>query len=158
MLAHRPVAAAALVVASLVLAGCTALGGGGGATPTPTGVPEVDVLDLQVGDCLDTHGRPGITATVPVVDCAVEHDSEAYATFTLDDGDFPGDDTVKSGAQASCAGAFAEFAGIDYEASTLDYAYYFPTRGSWATGDRRILCLIVDPAQRVTGTLEGAAR
>lgn len=159
MAAHRPAAAVALAAVSLLLVGCSALGGGGGApTPTPTGVPEVDVVDLAVGDCLDTHGRPGVTAAVPVVDCSVEHDSEAYASIALDDGEFPGDDSVKSSAQAGCTEAFTAFAGIDYESSTLDYAYYFPTRGSWATGDRRILCLILDPEQRVTGTLEGATR
>ena len=159
MTLSRPAAAVALAAASIVLAGCSALGGGGGTpTPTPTGAPEVDVLDLEVGDCLDTHGRPGITKTVPVVDCSIEHDSEAYAALPLNDGDFPGDDSVKSSAQAGCAEAFTAFAGIDYEGSTLDYAYYFPTAGSWAAGDRRILCLILDPGARVTGSLEGAGR
>ncbi|CAN5253187.1 hypothetical protein BH11ACT5_BH11ACT5_25660 [soil metagenome] len=159
MTAHRPVAALVVVAASILLAGCSALGGAGGApTPTPTGPPQVDVVDLAVGDCLDTHGKPGITKTVPVVDCSLEHDSEAYAAIALDDDDFPGDDIVKSTAQQGCTDAFAGFAGIDYDSSSLDYAYYFPTSGSWAAGDRRILCLIVDPAARVTGTLEGAAR
>lgn len=159
MTAHRPAAAVALLASSILLAGCTALGGAGGApSPTPTGPPEVDVLDLAVGDCLDTHGKPGITKSVPVVDCSLEHDSEAYATIALDDGSFPGDDSVKSSSQEGCTEAFAPFAGIDYASSTLDYAYYFPTAGSWAGGDRRILCLIVDPGERVTGTLEGAAR
>ena len=153
------VVAATLTTATILLAGCTALGGGrADPSPTPTGVPEVDVLELSVGDCLDTHGKPGITATVPVVDCDLEHDSEAYATILLDDGPYPGDDTVRSTAEQSCSAEFVAFAGIAYEESALDYAYYFPTLGSWAEGDRRILCLILDPDARVTGTLEGAAR
>ncbi|MBX3098243.1 MAG: septum formation family protein [Salinibacterium sp.] len=155
----RLLPAAALAAACFVLAGCSALGGGVATpTPTPTGVPEVDVLELGVGDCLDTHGKPGITATVPVVDCDLEHDSEAYATIILAAGSYPGDDAVRSAAVEGCTSNFVTFAGIAYEESTLDYAYYFPTLGSWAEGDHRILCLILDPAQRVTGTLEGAAR
>ena len=150
--------AATLTTATILLAGCTALDTRAAPSPTPTGVPEVDVLDLRVGDCLDTHGKPGITATVPVVTCDLEHDSEAYSTITLDGEIYPGDDTVRSTAEQGCTSAFVEFAGINYEESTLDYAYYFPTQGSWAEGDRRILCLILDPDARVTGTLEGAAR
>ena len=155
MITSRP-AAAVLIAAGLLLAGCSTPGGT--ATPTPTGAPEVDVLDLAVGDCLDTHGKPGITRTVPVVDCTLEHDSEAYAQTVLDEAEFPGDEAVRARAQAECTEAFADFAGVEYDASSLDYAYYFPTSGSWAGGDRRILCLIFDPAGRVTGTLEGAAR
>ncbi|MBU1588287.1 MAG: septum formation family protein [Actinobacteria bacterium] len=158
MTTSRPAVWLLLGAASLMLAGCSAFGGAATPSPTPTGPPEVDVLDLAVGDCLDTHGKPGITRTVPVVDCALEHDSEAYAQVVLDDADFPGDDAVKTRAQTDCPEEFAAFAGIEYDASSLDYAYYFPTSGSWADGDRRILCLIFDPAGRVTGSLEGSAR
>ena len=156
---RRP-ALVGIAVTSFLLAGCAALGGGGGApSPTPTGPPEVSVLDLAVGDCLDTHGKPRISETVPVVDCSVEHDSEAYASITVDGDDFPGDESIKAQAQQGCVDAFATFAGIAYDDSTLDYVYYYPTAGSWAAGDRRILCLIIDPkAGQVTGSLEGAAR
>ena len=148
--------AAGFILAALLLAGCSAPGAA--PTPTPTGPPEVDVVSLAVGDCLDTHGRPGLAKAVPVVDCSIEHDSEAYARIVLDDGEFPGDAAVTTAAETGCVEAFSDFAGIDYADSALDYAYYFPTAGSWAAGDRRILCLILDPAGRVAGTLEGAAR
>ena len=158
MTSSRPAAAVILVALSLALTGCGTLGGAATSTPTATGDPEISVLDLAVGDCLDTHGKPGITETVPVVDCSLEHDSEAYAQVDFDGDEYPGDEAVKTRAQSDCSAAFADFSGIEYNVSALDYAYYFPTAGSWASGDRRILCLILDPAQRVAGTLEGAAR
>jgi len=154
---HRPAAAVALAAASLVLAGCSALGGAGGA-PTPTSAPGTALDDLAVGDCIASEDQRPTTPTVPVVDCSLEHDNEAYASITVPGDQFPGPDAITAQAQTACSEAFAEFAGIAYDASALDYAYYFPTEGSWAAGDRRILCLIVDPGVRVTGTLEGAGR
>lgn len=160
MIPHRPVAALALAVASIVLAGCTALGGAGGApTPTPTGVPEIDVLDLDVGDCLVTGGPGRVTQTVPVVDCSLEHDSEAYANITVEGSSFPGDDAISTQAVAECTTEFATFIGLDYEKSNLDFAYYYPTESSWERGDHEILCLAIDPgAENVTGSLAGSAR
>jgi hypothetical protein len=154
---RRPTAWPILLAAGILLAGCTASSAPGGA-PSPTPTNEVDVLALAVGDCLDTHGVPRPATTVPVADCQLEHDSEAYAQIVLDESEFPGEDAVRSRAESGCVEAFAEFVGIEYDASTLDYAYYFPTAGSWAEGDRRILCLIVDPGERVTGSLRGATR
>jgi len=150
--------AAALVLGALV-AGCALAACSPGAPPPePTGTPGVDVLALSVGDCLDLREVTGATATVPVVDCASEHDSEAYGQIVLDDGPFPGAESIKAAAESGCVEQFAEFVGLAYDSSSLDYAYYFPTEGSWEGGDRRILCLVGDPAARVSGSLEGAAR
>ena len=99
------------LIAGLVLAGCSG-GGGAAPSPTPTVDPGIPVRDLAVGDCIDSHGRPGISETVLVVGCGQEHDSEAYAEIVLDDGGFPGDEVVKDRAQGGCAADFVEFAGI----------------------------------------------
>jgi hypothetical protein len=157
---HRPAAAVALPVASSLLAGCTALGGGGGApTPTPSGDAEIDILDVRVGDCLVTGGTSKVTRTVPIVDCSLEHDSEAYASVIIDRATFPGADAVSTQAVAECTARFATFVGLAYEESSLDFAYYYPTQSSWERGDREILCLVIDPgAGSVSGSLSGAAR
>jgi hypothetical protein len=126
-----------LGAATVALAGCSLLpggGGGGGTTETPSG--EGENTDV----------------------CSEPHDSEAYASIMIDDGDFPGDQTVTDQAVADCTTEFNSFVGVDYQDSELDFAYYYPTEESWANGDREILCLIVDPAGKATGTLEGAAR
>jgi hypothetical protein len=150
--------------AALALAGCSLLpGGNGGTTPTDnetaTGEGEtVDVFTVAVGDCLNDGGVEGEVSETVVIDCAEPHDSEAYASILIDDGDFPGDTAVADQAVADCTTEFNAFVGLDYNSSALDFAYYYPTEESWANGDREILCLIVDPAGKVEGSLQGAAR
>jgi hypothetical protein len=153
-----------LGAASFALAGCSLLPGGGGGTDTPTGEGDnTDVFTIKVGDCLNDGGVEGEVSEVPTVDCAEPHDSEAYASIMMDDGDFPGDQAVEDQAVADCTTEFNSFVGVDYQDSALDFAYYYPTEESWANGDREILCLIVDvdadgnPIQS-TGSLENAGR
>ena len=117
------------------------------------------MLDLDVGDCLVTGGAGRVTKTVPVVDCSLEHDSEAYANITVAGISFPGDDAISEQAVAECTTEFTTFIGMDYEKSSLDFAYYYPTQSSWERGDHEILCLAIDPeTESVTGSLAGSAR
>jgi hypothetical protein len=151
-----------LGAAAIALAGCSLLPGGGGNptggdTPAPEG-DTVDVFTVQVGDCLNDGGIEGEVSETVVIDCAEPHDSEAYASIQIQDGDFPGDQAVEDQAIADCTTEFNNFVGLDYQSSSLDFAYYYPTEESWANGDREILCLIVDPAGQVEGSLQGSAR
>lgn len=155
----RALVALTVGAAGFALAGCSLLPGGGGTTTdTGDGGDTVDVFTIAVGDCLNDGGVEGEVSEVVQVDCAEEHDSEAYASIIMDDGDFPGDAAVEDQAITDCTTEFNSFVGLDYQASVLDFAYYYPTEASWGNGDREILCLIVDPAGKVTGSLEGAAR
>lgn len=160
--------AASLAVAALglALAGCTATAGPTH-TPTATSAPsggKASAFAIKVGDCLDDAAIQGTTTTAPIVPCTGPHDSEAYARFLLTDADYPGEDAVKSEADAGCSGtAFANFVGIASADSTLQYSYYFPTGDSWSTGDREVMCTIyqIDGAGKpitTTGTLKNAAR
>lgn len=155
----RALVALTIGAAGFALAGCSLLPGGGNTT-TDTGDDgqTVDVFTIAVGDCLNDGGVEGEVSEVVKVDCAEEHDSEAYASIIMDDGDFPGDAVVEDQAISDCTTEFNSFVGLDYQSSVLDFAYYYPTEASWGNGDREILCLIVDPAGKVTGSLEGAAR
>lgn len=156
----RTLAVLTLGAASLALAGCSLLGGiTNPGTDTPTGEGDsTDVFTIKVGDCLNDGGTEGTVSEVPVVDCAEPHDSEAYASIIMEDGDFPGDTAVEDKAIADCTTEFESFVGLAYDASTLSFAYYYPTSESWDQGDREILCLITDPAGKITGSLKGAAR
>lgn len=156
------IALPALGAASLLLAGCSLLPGNstGGATSNPdTGSGgSVGVFTVQVGDCLNDPGVAGQITDVVQVDCAQPHNSEVYASIQMTDGQFPGEAAVKEQALADCTTEFTAFVGMEYTASALDFSYYYPTENTWANGDREILCLIVDPAGPVTGSLRGAAR
>jgi hypothetical protein len=55
--------------------------------------------------------------------------------------------------RASVTG-FATFVGKSYEESALDFNYLSPSEGSWDSGDREILCLVMGPDQ-TTGSLAG---
>ena len=159
---RRSLTVLAVGAASLALAGCSLLGNitGGNTDPgteTDTGT-DVDVFTIAVGDCLNDGGVDGEVTTVPTVDCAELHDSEAYASVLMPDGEFPGDAAVEDFAVAECTSAFGDFIGLSYEESTLSFSYYYPTAESWANGDREVLCLLVDPAGQVEGSLKGAAR
>lgn len=153
----RTFAIASVAVASLALAGCSLLGNVGSEETPGTGEDQ-DVFSIKVGDCLNDGGATGEVSTVPTIECSEPHDSEAFASITMDDGDFPGDQAVQDEAIAECTIEFETFVGVDYDSSELDFAYYFPTEESWANGDREILCLIVDPEGQSTGSLKGANR
>ncbi|MDQ4138300.1 MAG: septum formation family protein [Actinomycetota bacterium] len=160
-----PFAGAAVCIS---LAGCTtAVAPAPSATPTasPGAAVATDPFELQVGDCIDDDVAAGDVLQVPVVDCEAEHTAEAYHSERLPDGDYPGLEAVKSTAVETCLDRFEEFAGIDYDDSQhLDFAWYYPTEGSWSTGDREVLCLMmqIDPATGQTvptrGTLRGFAQ
>lgn len=155
----RSILALTFVATSLALSGCSLLGGSESATdPQPSATENSNVFTIQVGDCLNDGGSDGEVSEVPTVPCSEPHDSEAYASITMDDDEFPGQQAAEEQARLDCAAAFDDFVGLDYQSSTFDPAYYFPTKTSWANGDREILCLIVDPAGKVTGSLKGAAR
>lgn len=148
-----------LGVASIALTGCSLFGGSGNSpAATDSATKTADVFTIKVGDCLNDADVEGEVSEVPTVDCAQPHDSEAFASITMADGDFPGEDAVKTQSQSGCTEKFNSFVGVDYGTSKLDYSYYYPTAQSWEQGDREILCLILDPAGQTTGSLKDAAR
>lgn len=157
----RTLAALAIATASFGLAGCSLLGNVV-ADPAPSSDPtngtETDAFAIAVGDCLNDGGVEGEVSTVVVIDCAQPHDSEAYSSIQVADGDYPGEQVILDQAEKDCLADFNTFAGINYDQSALSFSYYYPTQGSWENGDREILCLILDPAGKTTGTLENAAR
>jgi len=150
----------AVGIATIALAGCSFISNVTGTTDEPSAAPSgtIDVFDIVVGDCLTDSAIEGELDTVVRVDCAEPHAREAYASIALDDGDYPGDDAVEDSALTECTTAFAEFVGLEYNASVLEFAMIYPTAGSWDGGDREITCLISDAEGDTTGSLENAQR
>lgn len=123
-------------------------------------VETASVLELAVGTCVNDAETPlgADLAEVPTVSCDEPHDSELYAIVSATDGPYPGVDTLVGEGQDKCQAVFAEFVGIDFRSSLLDYHFYYPTPSSWAQGDRSIYCMVIDPGLKVIGTLQGAKR
>lgn len=162
----RATALLAVGAATVALSGCSILNSlTGGGQPTRDDSGEVvegndttDVFTLQVGDCLNDATASETVETIPTVPCAEPHDSEIYASIIMRGDVYPGQDAVIAEADAACLDAFAGFIGTSYAESLYYYSYYFPTEGSWANGDREILCTVYDEAGQVTGSLQNIGR
>ncbi|MET0297340.1 MAG: septum formation family protein [Microbacterium sp.] len=161
----RMAAAGALVLATALLGGCSALDGilGGSVTRDAqtqevTEAGDADVFTLRVGDCFNDVDATEVTE-VPAVPCADAHDNEVYLSFDMPDGEWPGQEAIDAAAEAECTPAFSSFVGLDYDSSSLDWYAIYPVQGGWEDlGDREILCAVWDPAGMIEGTLAGAAR
>jgi len=155
----RFIALLAVGAASLALAGCSLLPGGNGGTDTgdtTTSDEGDDVFSIEVGDCLNDADVSDEVSSVPIVDCAEAHDSEAYFAQDLPDGDFPGDDAIVTSAEEICAPEFTTFVGVADADSAYTYSYYYPTEASWGAGDREILCVAYsDDLSQITGSVKG---
>lgn len=119
---------------------------------------DASVFDVAVGDCLSEDVTGDSLEEVPVVACDQPHTSEVYFGHTIEEESFPGPDGMQTVTQEECLPAFESFVGVAYDASELEVTTLEPTAESWDQGDRELLCLVVDPAGEVTGTLEGANR
>ena len=171
---RRPTTTAVLLGTCVaVLTGCSAVGdlvGGGGAVRDDTTgeiveAAEADAFEIRVGDCLDLGEEPATeevteevteVSSVATVPCGDPHDSEVYAAHQLDGDDFPGDQAVSESADELCYDGFADFVGLEYEDSELDFTTFFPTQDGWERlRDREVLCVAIDPDGGVTGSLAG---
>jgi len=150
--------------AALTLSGCAFLDQLTGGPERDTdgqvvsGDETTDVFTLRVGDCLNDADAGEEVETVPTVPCDEPHDSEVYASVIMPDDAFPGQEAIFELADAECLAEFEAFVGGDWDTSPYDFSYYYPTEGSWADGDREILCVIYDPEGPVEGSLEGSAQ
>lgn len=153
------------VLAVLALAGCAS----GPERDPETGelleAGEIDVFELQVGDCVDGLADDADGATdeqvsrVRVMPCEQEHSDEIFAAVPIPDGDeYPGDEDIMELANTGCYDRFEEFVGVPWSDSELDFGFLAPTAESWGEGDREILCTVGHPNRTLTGTLEGTNR
>lgn len=121
---------------------------------------EEDVFDISVGTCLPSSdtGEGEEVMTVETIPCTAPHESEAYAASDMPDGGFPGESGMEDFAADFCVEEFHSFVGTPYQESELDFWYFSPTQESWDSGDREILCMVLDPSGETTGSLQGASR
>jgi hypothetical protein len=120
---------------------------------------DVNVFELQVGDCLDGFADNSQLSKIRAVPCSEAHTDEIMAAVDLPDEDeYPGAEAIEERAEEACHEEFTQFVGRPWDDSQLDYGYLAPTEESWADGDREVLCTVGDPNMAVTGTLRNANR
>jgi hypothetical protein len=147
-----------LVVFAVFLTAC------GGATRDDAGTitegGDVDVFTLSVGDCFSTEATDEVS-NVGGVPCTDPHDSEVFALINYDadsSAEWPGQEAIDAFSDEGCVAEFEGFIGIPYSESRYYISYLQPTEGSWANGDREVVCLVVgEDGEQITGSLRGVA-
>jgi len=151
---RRAAACAAALVAVPALASCSVLG---------SDEPEGSVFAIEPGDCfLAPDEVKAQISELEQVECAQEHDHEAYAVVDWEPTDaesnadvFPGDDVLTSFADGACAQEFGDYVGVDYLDSSLFFTYLLPSPRSWQEKDRSVVCFAVDSGRPLTGSVAG---
>jgi RDD family/Septum formation len=128
----------------------------------PTGTEDVDIADLEVGDCLaeSLPGEGEEISSIHTLPCSASHSEEIFAAMTRPEGqgDFPGMEAITAQAEGFCVAEFEDFVGLSYAKSALYLGLVTPSEESWSQGDRSILCTIYDPAGQVSGSLRNVER
>lgn len=96
--------------------------------------------NLAVGDCFEPPADVTELEDVVTQTCTTAHGAELVGVHDMTDAEFPGADSVETSAADVCYEQFADYVGTDYDSSSLDMIYLYPTESSWAIGDRRVLC------------------
>jgi hypothetical protein len=106
---------------------------------------------LQVGDCFDLPAATATDATVGDVQhhpCTEAHGGEVYAVLTYPSAatdTYPPTDAFVAFGDPHCASSFQAYTGVTLDASTtLNAGYFFPIDTGWASGDRTVICYLVD--------------
>ena len=94
---------------------------------------------MKLGQCFN---QPDIDTDVDVetLDCSQPHWGEVYYVVELTNATFPGEDAMSDTAKDACQNAFQDYIGSSYATSSLAFGGMYPTSGSWAGGDRAIVC------------------
>ncbi|MCP3911674.1 MAG: hypothetical protein GY713_12040 [Actinomycetia bacterium] len=136
----------------------------------------LSVRNLQLGHCWvgsSFDDADALTKLVAVTDCGQPHQAEVYSVVclgTFDDDliivpcghetvplDYPGEAMLDHMANEACLEGFEPFVGVEYSVSTVDYVSFVPGESVWASGDRTIVCsLIEDDASAIRDSLLGA--
>jgi hypothetical protein len=148
-----------VLVATAVVAGCSKGDAGrkGGAIAK---AGDISVFDVRVGDCLMPGDELGAEiADIRAVPCREPHTHEVFALPEYEDTDvYPGEDKLRTFADAQCLEAFGNYTGTDYLESKLFFSYLQPSVRSWNDGkDRRIVCVIVATGKPVKGSVRSTS-
>jgi Septum formation len=136
-------------------------------TTVPGTVELVSVESLEPGDCVTPSADQDALREVPVADCAEAHGVETFAVLDIDEasfpdvpgGAYPGGAELRAFAYDACQAPFEAYVGVPFWDSVYDITTITPSPSSWATGDREIVCLIVDlDGNPLTGSARNAAR
>lgn len=116
----------------------------------------VDIMQLKVGDCLDSKPGAAASATASVVPCKDPHIAEIFAELDVPASADPGAKTYQDDLLKQCVDQFEPFVGLSYDESKLEAWAIVPSSESFQNDDRKAYCLIADTEGDSSGTLKDA--
>jgi F0F1-type ATP synthase membrane subunit c/vacuolar-type H+-ATPase subunit K len=129
------------------------------AWPFLTGADTTGVGALKVGECVqdDTPRDKVQVETVDVVPCRQPHDVEVFAIVPLAGQVLPAEAELERLADHACAAQFRTYVGVASQATQLRFDWWAPTKESWASGDRTVLCVLENAdASRLVGSMHAS--
>ncbi|WP_050760907.1 septum formation family protein [Aeromicrobium marinum] len=120
---------------------------------TSAGGTLVDIAEIAPDDCL-AETPPDSADALEVVPCDEPHREQAYGTFDLPAGTYPGEDQVIDAAESGCLELFEPWVGESYDDSVLDFSFFYPVEQNWPE-DREVLCIAIS-FDEVTESLKGS--
>lgn len=110
------------------------------------------VSEVSEGDCFsDVPGGPELPSGqqfVAVVPCVTGHASEVFANAEFPEppgAEYPGDEALGMRANEECRERFDNYVGSEYESSSLEIRYLYPTADDWDVDDRFFTCILTAP-------------
>ncbi|MFI1679512.1 DUF4190 domain-containing protein [Streptomyces sp. NPDC020607] len=119
---------------------------------------------IEKGGCFDApDGRIDsmkYASQVDEVPCAGEHDGEVYASFRVNNAEYPGEDALVDLAESKCTDlqwSYVMDTWTDFDGAEI--YYFMPDRTTWRHGDRHGTCIIgtSDPDEPLEGSLRSDA-
>ncbi|MFD4759215.1 septum formation family protein [Streptomyces sp. NPDC058439] len=121
-------------------------------------VRQRSVFSLATGDCYNPNsGAPeGEELSVEVVPCKEPHEGQVVGEFKIDGKTaYPGEDKTAQIADERCPAEAQKFTPDTWALPKgVDVYYYYPTKESWATGDRGVSCTYAKEAGKFSGSLK----
>jgi hypothetical protein len=116
---------------------------------------DVSAFSIKSGDCFQDVDGETVTE-LTVVPCTQAHDNETFKTFDVSMGSY-NEAGIEAESESTCVGAFESYVGLDYDSSKFTVAWMTPTLGSWAGGDREVICILYDSVP-MTGSAKGSGQ
>jgi hypothetical protein len=112
--------------------------------------------DLRVGQCYQ-QPKDEQTPWVEVLSCRQPHDAELFAIVPLAGQVLPAEAKLERLADQACAAQFRAYVGVASQATQLNFDWWAPTKESWASGDRTVLCELKNvDASRLVGSMHAS--
>jgi hypothetical protein len=136
-----------LVLAALITAGLVVTAHGSFHSERVSGKGTVSVFSLRSGDCFLNPADPSdlrnITSVI-ALPCGMRHNAQVVAVFRVAGPSYPGRVALAQRAEAGCRARLRRDVDTSKVTGSMSVRFLFPKPSSWATGHRKVSCLVVD--------------